>query len=160
MIMAKPDWMRDLDQDQIDFLQGLSAAAAVCRGKRRHKFPGLVPGQDSEDISVTRVHGIYQVTETCERGCGRTISYEAGTDGIPDYSTARYGGWKIGSQLARGLGLTVVDDFEYMRWLQREAVIDAFRLRSRERQQDRRATLQRIGQARREAAGAVEKVPS
>ena len=157
--MAKPFWMEGLSAAQVSFLQGLTAEQAVCRGKRRHKFPGLVPGEDSDHIDITRVQGVYQVTERCERDCGRTISYEAGTDGTPDYSTARYGGWKVGQQLSKGLGLTVADDFEFMRFLQKQAVVDMFKLRHRKRQPERHITLGRI-ESLRATAGAGEPVQS
>jgi hypothetical protein len=134
--MAKPDWMLDLDQNQIGFYLGLDPAVAVCRGKRRHKFPGLVPGRPlPRTIDITRPGGIYQVTEHCERGCGRFITYSAGRDGRPDYSTARYGGWRSGEggQLATGLGLTAGDDSAYMAYIQAEAVTEGFRLAEKRR---------------------------
>lgn len=129
MSPRKPVWMRDLDQAQIDFYLGIEPAVAVCRGKRRHKFPGLVPGQPlSRNITVTRSRGVYQVTERCERGCGRSITYTAGSDGVPDYTTAVYGGWSEGRQLATGLGLTAATDHQFMRYVQREAVVEGFQL--------------------------------
>lgn len=135
MAKTKPAWMDGLDQDQINFYLSLEPAVAVCRGKRRHKFPGLVPGKDVPDtVDIRRVNGIYQVTEFCERECGRSITYTAGREGIPDYSTAKYGGWKDGKELATGLGLTAGDDALHMRYIQKQAVLDGFALRERQRQ--------------------------
>jgi hypothetical protein len=152
MAPRTPDWMRDLDEDQVQFYTSLDAEAAVCRGKRRHKFPGLVPGRAlPRGIRITRNRGVYQVTEVCERGCGRTITYTAGTDGVPDYSTATYGGWKPGKQLATGLGLTAADDHAYMCYIQREAVTEGYRLLAK---RETEAAAQQAPAATFQAAGA------
>jgi hypothetical protein len=109
------------------FYAQLDGAVAVCRGKRRHNFPGLVPGKTSRYVDVQRISGVYEVTETCQNDCGRTITYTAGRDGRPDYSTARYGGWKIGVQLApRNSGITREDDYAEMIEVQKTVVKETY----------------------------------
>lgn len=133
------------------FYAGMDPAVAVCRGKRRHLFPGLVPGKPSRNVKVERIAGVYQVTESCQRGCGRTIEYLAGRNGRPDYSTARYGGWLIGVQLApRDSGVTRDDDVDHMLDVQQQAVTETWK--AQKLQDEGRA--ERIAGARREHAKA------
>jgi len=133
------------------FYAEMDPEVAVCRGKRRHLFPGLVPGKPSEYVRVARVEGIYWVTETCQRDCGRTLEYLAGKNGRPDYSTARYGGWTVGVQLApKDSGITRADDLDNMLDIQQTAVKETFK--AQQIQADGRA--ERIEQSRREHAQA------
>ena len=118
------------------FYAGMDPAVAVCRGKRRHLFPGLVPGKPSTYLTIARIEGVYWVTERCTRDCGRTLEYLAGRDGRPDYSTARYGGWQVGVQLApKDSGVTRGDDFDHMIDVQQTAVREQFRQQERVRKQ-------------------------
>ena len=117
-------------------------AVKVCRGKRRHKFACLVPGKPNDHVQVHRIEGVYWVTELCERDCGRTLEYSAGRNGRPDYSTARYGGWQIGVQLApKGLGATRDSDFEEMLDVQETAVVEAWKLQAKRDKQARTEPL-------------------
>jgi hypothetical protein len=130
MIMAKkPDWMRDLDDEQVEFYRGLDPEQAVCRGKRRHLFPGIVPGRKIPvTIDLVPVgYGVVEITEHCERGCGRWIRYLTRRNGTPDYSTAHYGGGGRRYR-ATGLRLTVADDRAFMEHVQGETIRDAVQL--------------------------------
>lgn len=139
---------RDLDEEQKEFYRRMKAAVAVCRGKRRHDFAGLVPGQPVPDsVEIRRVQGVYEVTEHCRRKCGRWITYLAGRDGVPDYTSVRYGGWQSGVELATGLGLNVSHDRDYMRFIQAEVVEQGFAL------QEKRRAAAAAEQARRERTG-------
>ena len=151
--MAKPGWMRDLDVDQVSFYQHLSPEQAVCRGKRRHDFPGIVPGKPlPASIAVERSAGVYQVTEHCERGCGRFITYLTSRAGVPDYSTVRYGGGGP-NYLATGLGLTAADDRLHMAYQQADTIREAYRVAELGRTSpERQESLQRIAAAREGAA--------
>lgn len=128
---TRPQWMRDLDQDQIDFYLGLDPQQAVCRGKRRHKFglDDLIPGRAFPrgiDIQPA-AGGVVQITDHCQRRCGRWIRYTTGPDGLIDWDTASYGGG--GDRYhARGLGLSASDDREFMRYLQADQIRDAIQL--------------------------------
>jgi hypothetical protein len=137
---------RDLDEDQREFYRGLDPAVAICRGFRRHNFPRLIPGKPiPRQITITRPGGIYQMTVACAEACGRTITYTADRFGRPDYSTARYGGWEAGRQLATGLGLAAVDDREWASYIQAEAVTEGFKLQEAQRARAEAAREARSG---------------
>ncbi len=91
----KPGWMHGLDQDQISFYEGLDPQQAVCRGRRRHKFPldDLIPGRVFPGgIELAPVQGVYQLTAHCQRDCGRWIRYMTSAAGEIDWDSAVYGG--------------------------------------------------------------------
>ena len=134
--MAKPVWMRDLDQDQIGFYLALSYAQAACRAKRRHNFhlDDLGPDAPIEGIEIELVQGYAHVKDYCKRGCGRWIEYDTDRNGVIDWDSAHYGGG--GSQYhAKGLGLTAADDRAFWRHLQAEKVSEAVRLRMKKARQ-------------------------
>jgi hypothetical protein len=132
MIMArnkngKPEWMYGLDQEQIEFYQRLEPEQAMCRGGRRHHFhmQDLIAGRNlPHGINLVPVRGgVYQLTDHCERGCGRWIRYETLPGGAIDWDSARYGGGGPNYR-AKGLGLTAGDDKLFMHWLADQAMID------------------------------------
>lgn len=121
--------MRGLDEDQIEFYRRLDPEQAVCRGKRRHDFPGIIPGREiPASIRIAAVgRGVAEITEHCERGCGRFITYLTDSHGVPDYSTRRYGGG--GERYhATGLGLTAANDQSFMAFSQAETINNAVAL--------------------------------
>lgn len=127
----KPAWMKGLDQAQIDFYLGLDPEQAMCRGGRRHKFnmQDLMAGYDwPKGVELTpAAGGVYQLTDHCQRNCGRWIRYDTVAGGRIDWDSARYGGG--GDRYhAKGLGLTAGDDKLYMHWLQDEVIADRIRL--------------------------------
>jgi hypothetical protein len=126
----RPTWMHGLDQEQIAFYGGLDPEQAVCRGKRRHKFhlDDLIPGrQFPEGIELVRIQGAYQLTDHCQRGCGRWVRYTTLAGGAIDWDSARYGGGGARYH-ATGLGLSVADDRLYMHYIQDEMVIERIKL--------------------------------
>lgn len=131
----RPGWMRDLDQEQIDFYLGLEPEQAMCRGKRRHDFKGIIPGQKvPEFIIMARIQEGITLTEHCHRGCGRWVRYTTDSRGLIDYTSAVYGGGGP-NYLATGLDLTAADDREFLRYEQAQTVLDSMRLREKQRLQ-------------------------
>jgi hypothetical protein len=128
-------WMDGLTPAQVNFLLGLEPKVAICRGRRRHMFWGLVPGEPIPDtITISKPGGQFLIHEDCAAGCGRFIEYDA-PGGVPDYASRRYGGWDLGKELAeKGLGLPAGKPAEYMAWIQRELVIEGYKLRRAQRQ--------------------------
>jgi hypothetical protein len=127
----RPEWMYGLDQEQIDFYLGLDPEQAMCRGGRRHDFhmQDLIAGRDwPEAIELVPAHGgVYQLTDHCERGCGRWIRYDTLPGGAIDWDSARYGGGGARYH-ATGLGLTAGDDKLYMHYLQDQVIADRIKL--------------------------------
>jgi hypothetical protein len=103
----KPPWMKDLDQEQIDYMLSLEATSTLCKGRSRHRFPVLLLDKNGElpegiDVRVTR--GIIQLVETCEI-CGRWVRRLCDARGVVDYSVSpQYGGGQQG-YIATGLGI-------------------------------------------------------
>ena len=134
MAKREPAWMSGLDEDQKDFYLGLDPQQAVCRGSRRHNFAldGLVPGDSLPSTlqAVRQRGGVIQITDHCQRGCGRWRRYSTFPGGAIDWDSCSYGGGGK-RYLATGLGLTASDDRAYKRHIQDEAFADAWKLLAR-----------------------------
>lgn len=131
---TRPDWMKGLDPDQIEFYQRLSPAQAACRGGRRHNFQLrelLTRAKLPRTLQLTpMVQGGYQITDHCARGCGRWIRYITLPSGGIDWDSAVYGGG--GSNYhAKGLDLSAGDDRQFMQWLIDQKLADAIALLAR-----------------------------
>jgi hypothetical protein len=127
---SKPEWMRGLDPDQVEFYQRLSPAAAACRGGRRHQFQLrdlLTRDRLPRGIDLApQAGGVYQVTDHCARKCGRWIRYTTNAAGAIDWDSAHYGGAED-TYLATGLGLSAADDRLFMQWLIDQRFADQLR---------------------------------
>jgi len=86
---------------QRNYLHGLDDAVVLCKGRKRHKWPSLIPGKAvPKTVDIFREgDGTFTVVEHCETGCGRWARRWANNRGIIDYSVRpQYGGGPGGDE--------------------------------------------------------------
>jgi hypothetical protein len=152
----RPPWFAQLTAAQINHLLSLNGPSVYCKGKRRHNYRPMIPGQPvPKTVDVQIVQGIVEVTETCPT-CKRWVRRIADSRGVIDY-TARpvYGGGQDG-YIATGLDMPAWAYSLWLAWLQAEQVREALALRAARETPERKATKKHLDKMRGEPETVAE----
>src|SRR5215471_123246 len=143
-----PPWWDLLTYEQQQHLLGLNAPTAYCKGRRRHTYKPLIPGEPiPRSVHITVTEGITQVTEHCLT-CARWVRRLADPRGVIDYSTQpQYGGGQAG-YIAKGLDMPAWAYSQWIAWLQAEQIREGVALAKAKATAERQKTEQEIERRR------------